>query len=92
MQGRIGATEVDVEVIDSGPGFPPAFLPHAFERFSRPDDARSAEAGGAGLGLSIVAAIAEAHGGRAEARNLPGGGAAVRMQFPRAGHAGVNGR
>jgi len=44
------------------------------------------------LGLSIVAAIAEAHGGRAEARNLPGGGAAVRMQFPRAGHAGVNGR
>jgi len=34
MQGRIGATEVDVEVIDSGPGFPPAFLPHAFERFS----------------------------------------------------------
>jgi two-component system OmpR family sensor kinase len=52
-------------VSDEGPGFPPKLLPHAFDRFTRGDEAR--ERGGAGLGLAIVAAIAHAHGGRAYA-------------------------
>ena len=54
---------------DAGPGFPPAFLERAFDRFSRADEARSR--GGAGLGLSIVGLIAEAHGGKAGAANRP---------------------
>jgi two-component system OmpR family sensor kinase len=71
-----------IEVSDSGPGFPAGFLPHAFERFARPDSGRSRSDGGAGLGLAIVAAIAHAHGGRASARNKPGGGAVVTLRLP----------
>jgi hypothetical protein len=73
---------VTITVADTGAGFPAEFLPHAFERFRRPDDGRSRAAGGAGLGLAIVAAIARAHGGTAVARNRPGGGAQVALQLP----------
>ena len=80
------ATESDgglvIEVRDSGPGFPAQFLPHAFERFGRPDSGRARGDGGAGLGLAIVAAIALAHGGRATAANRPEGGAVVRLNLP----------
>ena len=62
---------------DEGPGFPPGFLPRAFERFSRPDDARSG--GTAGLGLAIVDAVAQAHGGTARASNERG---AVTIALP----------
>ena len=64
-----------LEVRDSGPGFPEGFLPVAFEPFARPDLGRSRPEGGTGLGLAIVRAVAEAHGGRAEASNAEGGGA-----------------
>lgn len=73
---------VIIEVADDGPGFPPEFLPHAFERFRRADAARTRSDGGAGLGLSIVRVIAEAHGGQATAANRPGGGAAVTIDLP----------
>jgi hypothetical protein len=78
---RTGASLV-IEVRDCGPGFPPDFLPYAFERFRRPDRDRARSEGGAGLGLAIVRAIALAHGGRVAARNLPGGGAVVRLEIP----------
>jgi two-component system OmpR family sensor kinase len=71
-----------IEVRDRGPGFPPDFLPHAFERFRRPDRGRARSEGGAGLGLAIVRAIALAHGGRVAAGNRPGGGATVRLELP----------
>ncbi len=71
-----------IEVADTGPGFPAGFLPHAFERFKRPDTSRARSDGGAGLGLAIVAAIAAAHGGAASARNEPGGGAVVSIRLP----------
>jgi signal transduction histidine kinase len=72
-----------IEVLDEGPGFPPQFLDHAFERFSRGDSARG-PAGGAGLGLAIVRAVAEVHGGSAEAANRPEGGAVVTIRIPTA--------
>ena len=72
-----------IEIRDSGPGFPPEFLPHAFERFRRPGPDRARSAGGAGLGLAIVQAIALAHEGRAVAGNRPEGGAVVRLELPR---------
>ncbi len=74
--------DLDIEVRDDGPGFPADFLPHAFERFRRPDSGRSRDDGGAGLGLAIVQAIAMAHGGLASARNQPGGGAVVALRLP----------
>jgi two-component system, OmpR family, sensor kinase len=73
---------VEFHVLDEGQGFPPAFLPHAFERFGRADEARTS--GGAGLGLALAAAIAEAHGGSAHAVNREGGGADVWLSIPKA--------
>jgi two-component system OmpR family sensor kinase len=66
---------VALHVQDDGPGFPPGFIPGAFDRFSRSDAARSG--GGSGLGLSIVSLIAAAHGGGAGAGNRDEGGADV---------------
>jgi signal transduction histidine kinase len=71
-----------VEVADRGSGFPPDFLPHAFERFHRAEAARARDSGGTGLGLSIVRAIARAHGGDAVAATRPGGGAVVTIELP----------
>lgn len=79
---RHGQDLVVVEVRDRGPGFPPGFLPHALERFSRADTGRSRAQGGTGLGLAIVEFIARAHGGRAVAVNRPGGGARVSVELP----------
>lgn len=67
-------------VRDDGPGIPNDALPRIFERFFRADPARSGP--GSGLGLAIVAELARAHGGRAFAENLPGGGARVGVLLP----------
>lgn len=74
---RNGSLELSVS--DEGPGFPAEFVPRAFERFSRADEARTR--GGAGLGLAIVDAVARAHGGTARAGN--NGGAVVAIVLPR---------
>jgi heavy metal sensor kinase len=70
---------VELHVIDAGAGIPPEFLGRAFERFSRHDQGRAR--GGAGLGLAIVRAIAEAHGGSAHAGGS-GPGADVWLTVP----------
>ncbi len=71
---------VELHVADHGAGFAPEYLPRAFERFSRPPGAR---AGGAGLGLALVEAVAHAHGGTAGAENAAPG-ADVWLRLPRA--------
>jgi two-component system OmpR family sensor kinase len=60
------------DVHDDGPGFPPDFVDHAFERFARVDQARE-RSGGAGLGLSLVEAIVRSHGGTVAIRSAPTG-------------------
>jgi two-component system OmpR family sensor kinase len=73
-----------LEVRDHGNGLPVADPSELFERFWRADPGRERGPGGAGLGLSIVAAIVAAHGGSVTAANAPGGGAAFTVYLPRA--------
>ncbi|MFE8944437.1 ATP-binding protein [Streptomyces sp. NPDC007856] len=68
-----------LSVTDEGPGFPPEFLPRAFDRFARAEASRTSE--GSGLGLAFVQAVAVAHGGGVRAENSPGG-AAVTVDVP----------
>jgi signal transduction histidine kinase len=71
-----GGSGLEIAVSDEGPGFSEELAPRAFERFTRGDAARTR--GGAGLGLAIVSAIAEAHGGGAALD----GRATVRLWLP----------
>jgi signal transduction histidine kinase len=86
---RHGSGEVDVElrvdarahvtVRDHGPGVPPEALSHLFERFYRVDTARTSS--GFGIGLALVKAIVELHGGRVNARNAEPG-LAIEVELP----------
>jgi signal transduction histidine kinase len=70
-------------VIDDGPGIPRSERERIFERFHRVDSGRSRARGGSGLGLSIVRAIAEAHGGVVRAVDPPDGrGAQLELVVP----------
>lgn len=69
-------------VQDTGSGFPDEVLRQAFEPFSHSADGAREESHGAGLGLSLVRAVATAHGGRAWAENRPEGGARVMLEMP----------
>ena len=71
-----------VEVEDAGPGMSAEDASKAFERFYRADASRSRASGGAGLGLSIVRAIIEAHGGHVAMRSTPNTGTTVRIDLP----------
>jgi two-component system OmpR family sensor kinase len=72
----------ELTVADCGPGLTEAEAARVFERFYRADSSRTRASGGAGLGLSIVAAVTAAHGGTAEARPTPGGGATFQITLP----------
>lgn len=80
---RVSATargsDLLLTVADRGPGIPSESLPHLFEKFYR---APGAPPGGTGLGLSIVKGFVEAHRGRVEAVNRPGGGASFTVVLP----------
>jgi signal transduction histidine kinase len=73
---------VAVVVADSGTGIPADRLDGIFERFARLDQARSREMGGVGLGLAIVQAIAQAHGGTVAVQSTPGGGSVFQLLLP----------
>lgn len=75
---------VAVEVADDGIGMDADGAAHAFDRFWRSDTGRVRSRAGAGLGLSIVRAIVEAHGGRVTLDTSPGRGTRVRVAFPTA--------
>ena len=69
---RREGTAPSLEVEDAGPGLDAEQASHVFERFYRGDPSRSRDHGGAGLGLAIVAAIVEAHGGAVAVESRPG--------------------
>ncbi|NUT32997.1 MAG: HAMP domain-containing histidine kinase [Hamadaea sp.] len=71
-----------LEVSDSGPGVPPEHAERIFERLYRADPGRARTQGGSGLGLSIVAAIVAAHGGRVELFTAAAKGATFRVVLP----------
>ena len=71
-----------IEVADSGPGLSAEEAGRVFERFYRADQSRSRSSGGVGLGLSIVAAVAQAHGGTVAAESNAGRGATFRITLP----------
>ncbi len=73
--------EAVIRVEDDGPGLAPEALSHVFERFWRGDSARSA--GGTGIGLAIVQAVARAHGGQADAQSQPGQGCRFEIRIPK---------
>src|SRR5688572_12895162 len=71
-----------VTVTDTGSGIAPEHLPHVFDRFYKVDPSRAGETAGSGLGLSIVKAIVERHGGAVAATSRPGGGTTFTLKFP----------
>jgi two-component system, OmpR family, sensor kinase len=83
---RVDLSRVDgsavLTVTDSGPGMDDEQVGHVFERFYRADPSRARSSGGAGLGLAIVAAVVEAHGGGVDAKSAPGEGTAFRVRLP----------
>lgn len=81
---RVSAEDnhAQVEVADTGAGIAPEHLPHLFERFYRVDKARSRELGGVGLGLSIVKALVEAHGGSVAVQSELGHGSRFLVRLP----------
>ena len=79
-----GAGGVVIAVVDTGPGIASSDLPHVFERFYQADPARDRTTGSSGLGLAIVRAVVQAHGGRVQAANEPGAGARFEIVLPAA--------
>ncbi len=78
VEASVSDGRLRVSVRDEGPGFPDEFLPQAFDRFTRAEQSRSTP--GSGLGLALVRAVAEAHGGTTSVE--PGPGACVTLVVP----------
>lgn len=72
------------QIEDDGPGVPEELLPHLFDAFQRGDDSRSRASGGSGLGLAVVRAVVEAHGGRIRCLRGSRGGALFEVVLPQA--------
>jgi two-component system OmpR family sensor kinase len=82
VQVAVIAGRAVLEVRDDGPGMDSDAVAHAFERFWRADTSRARVSGGSGLGLSIVQAIVEAHGGHVSLSSTQGVGTTVRVDLP----------
>jgi len=83
LSARADDATTRLEVLDDGPGIPAEDLERVFERFYRSDRARSADAGGAGLGLAIARWIVELHGGTIRAAQADPHGCRIIVELPR---------
>lgn len=79
---RRDAAQWVVSIADQGPGIAADQLEQVFQPFTRVGSAVQADAGGAGLGLAFVRAVAERHHGRAEVRSTPGQGSTFLLRLP----------
>lgn len=84
-----GGGEVVLTVDDDGPGIPTAERARVFERFTRLDEGRARDDGGAGLGLALVRTIVQSHGGSVAISDSPLGGARLEVRLPRPGADGT---
>ena len=84
VEARVADGQLRIAVEDDGPGLKEELVAHVFEAFQRGDDSRARASGGSGLGLAVVRAIAQAHGGRAGYRRGDNGGAIFSITFPHA--------
>lgn len=75
--------QLQIRILDQGPGIPEALLERVFEPFYRLENSRSRDTGGTGLGLSIARNIAQLHGGELVLRNTAGGGLDAILTLPR---------
>ena len=82
LAGRLEARWLTVTIDDDGPGIPVELREEVFKPFVRLDDARNADAGGSGLGLSIARDIANAHGGDVTLGDSPLGGLRATVRIP----------
>jgi signal transduction histidine kinase len=91
VKARRDGAEVEIDVIDNGPGIPEQQLEHIFERFSRGDAGETQRVGGTGLGLAISKSLVELHGGTIGAESALGSGSTFRVRLPAIAHdrAGV---
>ncbi|NGN68642.1 HAMP domain-containing histidine kinase [Streptomyces sp. A7024] len=80
--GGDGGRAMVLRIADTGPGMREADAARIFDRFFRADPDRGRVAGGSGLGMSIVRAVVEAHGGEVALRTAPGEGLAVTVRLP----------
>ena len=74
--------DLKITVTDSGAGIEQSDLPRIFDRFYRTDDSRTRSTGGAGLGLTIVKRLTEAHGGHVQVQSTPGHGSIFTVILP----------
>jgi signal transduction histidine kinase len=82
VKARHTDAEVEIDVIDNGPGIPEPQLEHIFERFSRGDAGETQRVGGTGLGLAISKSLIELHGGTIDAESTPSSGSTFRIHLP----------
>jgi signal transduction histidine kinase len=89
VKARRAGADVEIDVIDDGPGIPAEQLEHIFERFSRGDAGETQRVGGTGLGLAISKSLIELHGGTIAAGSIPGEGSTFRVHLPGIGSSAL---
>jgi two-component system, OmpR family, sensor kinase len=82
LNAELEGGAIVVTVRDTGTGIAPEHLPYVFDRFYKADPSRAGRSTGSGLGLSIVKAIVERHGGSVTASSHAGGGTMFKLKFP----------